>query len=159
MLKAVYPGSFDPLTNGHLDIIERASALVDVLVVAVLENPNKNCLFTPEERKDQIKTVTRKLPNVEVESFCGLLTDFAERISARVIIRGVRTLSDFECEFQRSLTNKKLNPGMETLFLTAKDENIILSSTADKEVATFNGDISWMVPAEIIGLIREKYKK
>ncbi|MBQ4347931.1 MAG: pantetheine-phosphate adenylyltransferase [Firmicutes bacterium] len=159
MLKAFYPGSFDPITNGHLDIIERAAGFVDVLVVGVLENPNKNCLFTPEERKEQIKLVTKHIPNVEVESFCGLLTDFAEKIDARLVIRGVRTASDFETEFQRALTNKRLNSKTESVFLAAKDENMILSSTAVKEVAVFGGNIEWMVPKEIIERIKQKYER
>lgn len=157
MIKAVYPGSFDPITNGHLDIIRRASKFVDVLVVGILENPNKHCLFTSEERKELIKMVTKDIPNVEVESFRGLLTDFAEEINAGLIIRGIRDANDFTSEFQRSITNKKLNSKIETVCLVADESNLILSSTAVKEVATFGGNIDWMVPKEITGFIKEKY--
>ena len=159
MIKAVYPGSFDPVTNGHLDIIRRAARFVDVLVVGILENPNKHCLFTSEERKELINLVTKDIPNVQVESFCGLLTDFAEEIDANLIIRGIRDANDFAVEFQRSITNKQLNSNVETMCLIADEKNLILSSTAVKEVATFGGDIDWMVPKEITGYIREKYNK
>ena len=107
MIKAFYPGSFDPITNGHLDIIKRASRFVDVLIVGILENPNKKCLFSLEERKAHIELVTKSIPNVEVRSFCGLLTDFAEDVNASLVVRGVRNVADFDCEFQRALTNKK----------------------------------------------------
>ena len=159
MIKAIYPGSFDPVTNGHLDIIKRASKFVDILVVGILDNPNKHCLFTSEERKELIKTVTKDLPNVEVESFYGLLTDFAKEIGANLIIRGIRDTNDFAVEFQRSITNKQLNSNIETVCLIADEKNLILSSTAVKEVAIFGGDIDWMVPKEITGYIKEKYNK
>ncbi len=159
MIKAIYPGSFDPVTNGHLDIIKRASKFVDVLVVGILDNPNKHCLFTSEERKELIKIVTKDIPNVEVESFYGLLTDFAKEINASLIIRGIRDTNDFAVEFQRSITNKQLNSNIETVCLIADEKNLILSSTAVKEVAIFGGDIDWMVPKEITGYVKEKYNK
>jgi pantetheine-phosphate adenylyltransferase len=159
MIKAIYPGSFDPVTNGHLDIIKRASKFVDILVVGILDNPNKHCLFTSEERKELIKIVTKDIHNVEVESFSGLLTDFAKGIGASLIIRGIRDTNDFACEFQRSITNKQLNSDIETVCFIADEKNLILSSTAVKEVATFGGDIDWMVPKEITGFIKEKYNK
>ncbi|MBQ2678615.1 MAG: pantetheine-phosphate adenylyltransferase [Firmicutes bacterium] len=159
MIKAIYPGSFDPVTNGHLDIIKRASKFVDVLVVGILDNPNKHCLFTSEERKELIKIVTKDIPNVEVESFYGLLTDFAKEINASLIIRGIRDTNDFAVEFQRSITNKQLNSDIETVCLIADEKNLILSSTAVKEVAIFGGDIDWMVPKEITGYVKEKYNK
>ena len=159
MIKAIYPGSFDPVTNGHLDIIKRASKFVDVLVVGILDNPNKHCLFTSEERKELIKIVTKDIPNVEVESFYGLLTDFAKEINASLIIRGIRDTNDFAVEFQRSITNKQLNSDIETVCLIADEKNLILSSTDVKEVAIFGGDIDWMVPKEITGYVKEKYNK
>lgn len=159
MKKAIYAGSFDPVTLGHLDIIERASRLFDCLVVAVLENPNKNSLFTVEERKQHLELVTKHLKNVEVGSFRGLLADFANAIGADVAVRGLRNAVDFAAEYQMYLINRKLGKEIETIFLAADEEHLALSSTNAKEVAVFGGNIDFMVPQEIKPYIIEKYQK
>ena len=159
MIKAIYPGSFDPVTLGHLDIIKRAARISDTLVVAVLENPNKHCLFTVEERKRHLEMVTSDIKNVEVASFQGLLADFARKIDANVAIRGLRNAVDFACEQQMQLINGRLNDNIETIFLAADEKHISLSSSAVKEVAVFGGNIDFMVPSEIIGFVEEKYMK
>ncbi len=159
MKKAIYAGSFDPVTLGHLDIIERASRLFDCLVVAVLENPNKNSLFTVEERKQHLELVTKHLENVEVASFRGLLADFANAIGADVAVRGLRNAVDFAAEYQMYLINRKLGKEIETIFLAADEEHLALSSTNAKEVAVFGGNIDFMVPQEIKPYIIEKYQK
>ena len=146
---AIYPGSFDPCTNGHLDIIERSSKIFEKVVVAVLVNSSKVPTFSVEDRIDLLKTATKHIPNVEVVSFNGLLAQFAEQQKAKVIIKGLRAVSDFEYEFQMSLTNNKLNPNVETLFMTTKSENMYLSSSIVREVARYGGDISDMVPKVI----------
>ena len=157
--KAIYPGSFDPVTKGHLDIIERAARLVDVLVVSVLENPNKKTLFTVEERKEQLKLVTKHIPNVEIDSFCGLLADFSKQIGANIVVRGLRNMLDFEMEFQMALINGTLAPELETIFLCTSEKHLILSSSAVKEVATFSDSIDFMVPEEIKQFVVDKYRK
>ena len=159
MQKAIYAGSFDPVTLGHLDIIERAAKLADHLVIAILQNPNKTYLFTVEERKEHLEMVTKHLPNVEVLFFQGLCVDFAKRIGATVAIRGLRNSVDFAAEFQMHLINGQLDNGIETIFLAADKEHLALSSTNVKEVATFGGNIDNMVPKEIEELIHIKYKK
>ncbi|MDD3570267.1 MAG: pantetheine-phosphate adenylyltransferase [Lachnospiraceae bacterium] len=160
MLKAIYPGSFDPVTNGHLDIIERASKLVDTLVVAVLENPNKSSsLFTVDERKEHLRMVTKHLGNVEISSFKGLLVEFANEIDAKVVIRGLRAVTDFESEFQMALINRSLNTSVETFFISTSVEYLYLSSSMVKEVAMFGGNIVDMIPAEIKDFVLDKYKK
>lgn len=159
MLKAVYAGSFDPVTFGHLDIIERAAKLTDELVVAVLENPNKHYLFTTDERKRHLEMVTGHLSNVTIASFCGLLVDFAKSINANVAIRGLRNTLDFAAEYPMYLINRQLGENLETIFLAADEEHLALSSTNAKEVATFGGNIDFMVPAEIREFVIEKYKK
>ncbi|MGE4215298.1 MAG: pantetheine-phosphate adenylyltransferase [Anaerotignaceae bacterium] len=160
MLKAIYPGSFDPVTKGHLDIIVRASKLVDTLVVAVLENPNKSCsLFTVEERKEHLRMVTKHLGNVEVSSFKGLLVDFANEIDAKIVIRGLRAVTDFESEFQMALINRSLSTSVETFFISTSVEYLYLSSSMVKEVAMFGGNIADMIPAEIKDFVLDKYKK
>ncbi len=159
MRKAIYAGSFDPVTLGHMDIIERAAALFDCLVVAVLENPNKKSLFTVEERKCHLELVTRHMENVEVASFQGLFVDFAKEIGATVAIRGLRNTMDFTAEYQMYLINRKLGKDIETVFLAADEEHLCLSSTNVKEVAVFGGNIDFMVPAEIKPFIIEKYQK
>lgn len=156
---AIYAGSFDPVTIGHLDIIKRASKLFDKLVVAVLENPNKSSLFTVEERKEHLRLVTSKIENVEVDSFRGLLAEFAKEINATVLVRGLRNTVDFATEHQMFLINYKLGNKLETIFLAAGEEDFCLSSTFVKEVALFGGDIDFMVPQEIKPFIQEKYKK
>ena len=160
MTKAIYPGSFDPVTNGHLDIIKRAAKLVDVLVVSVLENPHKSSsLFTVEERIKQLKKVTKDIKNVEVSSFGGLLVDYAKQIDAQVVIRGLRAVTDFESEFQMALTNRSLMPELETLFIPTSVEYLYLSSSTLKEVAMFGGNICSMVPCEIKQEVLDKFTK
>lgn len=143
---AIYPGSFDPVTLGHLDIIHRAAKLFDKLIVVVMVNPAKKCSFSPEERVDLIKQCTFDLDNVIVEFSDGLLADYAKEKNAGAIIKGLRALSDFEYEFQMALTNSKLNPEVETLFLTTKAENMYLSSSMVRQIASMGGDISGFVP-------------
>ncbi|WP_304508278.1 pantetheine-phosphate adenylyltransferase [Anaerotignum sp.] len=159
MKKAIYAGSFDPITLGHLDIIKRSAKLFDSLVVAVLENPNKCSLFTVEERKKQLELVLGEMENIEVASFSGLLADFAREIGATVAVRGLRNAVDFASEYQMYLINRKLGKEMETVFLAADEDHISLSSTNVKEVAVFGGNIDFMVPQEIKPFIIEKYKK
>lgn len=159
MLKAIYPGSFDPITKGHLDIIERAAGIVDTLVVGILENPNKKSLFTVEERKDQIRRVTAHIKNVEVASFYGLLADFAKETGCSLMVRGLRSSLDFDMEYQRALVNNILGFDVETIFLASKAENSIISSTAVKEIAAFGGDIDFMVPEQIKNEILDKYRR
>ena len=153
---AVYPGSFDPITNGHLDVIERASRVYDKIVVGVLSNANKNPLFSIEERVDMIKRVTGHLNNIEVDSFTGLLVDFAASKQATVIIKGLRTVADFEYEFQMALLNKALNPEFETMFMMTNSKYSYISSSMVKELAGFKGDLTGLVPCEIIEEIKEK---
>ena len=157
MKKAVYPGSFDPITFGHLDIIERSSKIVDELVIGVLRNSAKNSLFSLDERVTMIKEMTQHLPNVKVESFEGLLIDYMEEIGATIIIRGLRAVTDFEYELQIAQTNHVQKPGIETVFLTTNLNYSYLSSTIVKEFASYGGDISQFVPKQIIDKIYEKY--
>lgn len=153
---AICPGSFDPVTFGHLDIINRARKIFDHLIVAVLVNPNKHTSFTVEERIDMLKRATTNMQGVEVVGFEGLLADYAKIRDATAIVKGLRAMSDFEYEFQMALTNKKLNPNLETLFLTTRAENMYLSSSIVKQVASFDGDISNFVPECILDDITER---
>lgn len=155
---AVYPGSFDPITNGHLDIIRRASKLYDRLIVGVLDNVNKNPVFTAAQRCDMIKKVTGDIENVGCDVFSGLLVDFAKMNNADVIVKGLRTVADFEYEFQMALLNKALNPEFETMFLMTDTKYSYISSSMVKEVAKYHGELEGLVPGEIIGIVREKYK-
>jgi pantetheine-phosphate adenylyltransferase len=148
-MRALYPGSFDPLTLGHLDLIERGVRLFDGLVVAVLQNPAKQPCFPLEKRLEQIRAATAHLEGVEVSSFDGLTVDVARRCGAAVILRGLRALSDFEFELQIAHTNKSLSPQMETLFLATAVHHSFLSSSVVKEVARFGGDVSHMVPSGV----------
>ncbi len=159
MLKAIYPGSFDPVTYGHLDIIRRSSKLADELIVGVLYNKAKTPLFSIEERVRMLKEVTKDIPNVEIIPFEGLLVDFAKETSAKMVIRGLRAVTDFEYELQMSQTNHKLLPELETVFLTTGLEYSYLSSTVVKEVAAFGGDISQFVPEAVERKIQEKIKR
>ncbi len=156
MTKAIYPGSFDPVTFGHLDIIERASKVVDYLIVGVLNNSSKNPLFSVEERVAMLQEVTSHLPNVEVQSFGGLLVDFAKQSDASVIVRGLRAITDFEYELQMSQTNRKIAPNIDTVFFTTNLKYAYLSSSIVKEVAMYNGKIDEFVPPVIVSHIREK---
>ena len=146
---AVYPGSFDPCTNGHLDIIMRSAKVFDKLIVAVLTNSSKNPAFSVEERMEMLKRVTNGTPNVEIDSFSGLLAHFTSEKKASVIVKGLRAVSDFEYEFQMALTNHKLNPDVETVFMTTSSDNLYLSSSIVKEVAKFGGCLNDMVPYDI----------
>lgn len=157
MRKAIYPGSFDPVTNGHLDIIERSSKMVDELVVGVLNNSAKNSLFSVEERVSMLKEMTKDLPNVTVDSFDGLLVDYMEQIDATIIVRGLRAVTDFEYELQIAQTNHKVSPKVDTIFLTSSLEYAYLSSTIVKEFAAYGGDISNFVPEQLIEKIYAKY--
>ena len=154
---AVYPGSFDPITNGHLDIIRRASRIYDKVIVGVLNNPNKKMpMFSVEERIDMINSVTQDIDNVEADSFKGLLVDFAKANNAQVIIKGLRTVSDFEYELQMALLNKALNPEYETVFLMTDTKYSYISSSMVKELAGFKGDLTGLVPEKIIDRIKKK---
>lgn len=157
MRRAVYPGSFDPLTNGHLDIIRRAAGIVDELYVGVLNNRAKNSLFSLDERVSMLKDETALIPNVVVDSFDGLLVDYMRRIDAQIIIRGLRAISDYEYEIQIAQTNHKVNPDVETVFLTTNLQYSYLSSTIVKEFASYGGDISHFVPESLVGKIYAKY--
>ncbi len=152
---AVCPGSFDPVTLGHMDIITRACKIFDKVIVAVPVNPNKQASFTVEERMKLLAVTTKGL-NVEIDSVDGLLADYARDKGATAIVKGLRALSDFEYEFQMALTNKKLNPELETMFLATSAENMFLSSSMVKQVAGFGGDISHFVPECILDIIKER---
>ncbi|OFI07686.1 phosphopantetheine adenylyltransferase [Clostridium acetireducens DSM 10703] len=149
MKTAVYPGSFDPITNGHLDIIIRSAKIFDEVIVAVLVNPDKKGLFDIEERVELIKKVTNGIHNVKVESFSGLLVDFMKTKDANIIIKGIRTVSDFEYEFQMSIMNKKLDPTIETVAMMTNPKYSFVSSSSVKQVAIFGGCIKGLVPENI----------
>ena len=158
MLRAIYPGSFDPVTYGHLDVIKLSSKLVDELIVGVLNNKAKTPLFSVEERVKMLGEVTKDMPNVKIIPFEGLLVDFARKTGARMVIRGLRAITDFEYELQMSQTNHKMEPDVETVFLTTSLEYSYLSSTTVKEVAAFGGDISQFVPPVVLENIEKKRK-
>ncbi len=155
---AVCPGSFDPITIGHLDIISRAALMFDKLIVVVMKNVNKSGSFSPEERRKLIEKSVSGMDNVEVDVYDGLLADYARKVNACAIIKGLRAMSDFEYEFQMALTNKKLNPEVETLFLTTRAENMYLSSSMVKQIAGLGGDISDFVPETIRSDITKRLK-
>ena len=156
MNTAVYPGSFDPVTNGHLDIIERAAKIYDKLIVAILQNNSKKPVFSLAQRIEMLSAVTSGIKNVEIDSFDGMLVKFAKEKGASVIIKGLRAVSDFEYEFQMALTNKKQDPDIETLFMTTGSGNSFLSSSVVKEVARLGGELEGMVPPAIIPVIYKK---
>lgn len=158
MKAAIYPGSFDPVTYGHLDIIRRSAEIFDELTVSVLNNKAKNPLFSVEERVNILKEATKDIPNVKVESFTGLLIDYAREKDIHVSVRGLRAVTDFEYELQIAQTNRQLSGGtLDTIFLTTSLEYAYLSSSSVKEIASFNGDISQCVPDFVAKLIYEKY--
>ncbi|MCI5727470.1 MAG: pantetheine-phosphate adenylyltransferase [Clostridium sp.] len=156
MKVAVYPGSFDPITNGHLDIIERGAKIFDKLIVGVLINVDKKGLFTIDERVELIKKTTQQFKNVEVVSFHGLLVDFVKEHNASVILKGLRAFSDFEYEFQMALMNTKLDPSTETLFMMTSSQYSYLSSSAVKQVSRFNGNLDGLVPKVVEEAIKKK---
>lgn len=158
MKRAIYPGSFDPVTFGHIDIIERSAKMADELVVAILNNSAKNPLFSVEERVSMLKDITSHVPNVKIQFFDGLLIDYAKKIGATIIIRGLRAVTDFEYELQIAQTNRIVSSEIDTVFLTTSLEYAYLSSTIVKEVASYGGDISHFVPEQLIPQIYEKYK-
>lgn len=146
---AVYPGSFDPVTYGHIDIIERGTKIFDKVVIAILENPTKKPLFSVEQRKEMLVDATKDLPNITVSSFHGLLADYMNEINAKVIIKGLRAVSDFEYELQMASINKKLAPNVETFFVMTNNNYSFLSSSVVREVARFGGDVSDLVPNNV----------
>ncbi len=149
MRTAIYPGSFDPVTNGHLDVLQRATKLFDRVIVAVAVNQDKRPLFSTEERKQMVRRAVQHLPAVSVDSFEGLLVDYAEKRRAQAVVRGLRAISDFEFEFQLALMNRKLNERIETIFMMPKDTYTFLSSRIVKEIARLGGDISAFVPPHV----------
>lgn len=156
---AVYPGSFDPITCGHLDIIKRSSALFDKIIVAVLNNSQKTPLFSVNERVSLIKKCTDDIPNCEVMSFGGLLVDFAHQVGANCVIKGLRAISDFEYEFQMALLNKRLAPDVETLFMVTNLNCLYISSSVVKEICRYGGNSDGLIPNEIINDIKDKIEK
>lgn len=157
-MKAAYPGSFDPVTYGHLDIIQRSAKKVDHLIVAVLNNPSKKSTFSLDERIQLLKEVTKKIPNVEIDSFSGLLTDYATQKNCTTMIRGLRAVSDFEYEMQMALVNKKINGDIETLFMASSSEYAYLSSSIVKEVSMLGGNVSCFVPRVVEEALDKKYR-
>lgn len=158
MKSAVYPGTFDPITNGHLDLIKRSLTVIDKLVVAVAENPNKNPLFTVDERVELVRKSTTGLENVEVYPFSNLLIEFCRKKSINIVIRGLRAVSDFEFELQMSQMNRKMDETIETLFLMPSEEYTFVSSKLVKEFASFGADVSGHVPPPVVDKLRAKYQ-
>jgi pantetheine-phosphate adenylyltransferase len=156
-LTAVYPGTFDPITNGHIDILTRGGRMFDRIIVAILRNPDKDPLFPLEERAEILKAVVSRWSNVEVESFDGLLVDFARKRGAQVIVRGLRALSDFEYEFQMTLMNQRLEPGIQTVFMMPSEAYSYVSSRLVKEVARLGGDVTGLVPAEVVARLKKRF--
>ena len=156
MKRAVYPGTFDPVTYGHLDVIKRGSKIFDELIVAVGHNPFKTPIFTVEERKEMLSKNTRKIQNVRVDCFEGMLTGYMEEMQTNIILRGIRTVSDFEYEFQRALTNRVLKTNVETVFIMTSQEYSFLNSSLIKEAVSLGGDISKFVPSDVEKLLSQK---
>lgn len=159
MIKAIYPGSFDPVTFGHLDIIERAARVVDELIIGILVNKEKKPLFTMEERRFLLEETTKEFPNVTIQTFEGLTIDFARKNGARLIIRGLRAVTDFESEMQIAQTNHSIDPEIDTMFFTTSLEYAFLSSTIAREVAYYGSDVSKLVPPVVAGAFRDKFGK
>jgi pantetheine-phosphate adenylyltransferase len=155
---AVYPGTFDPPTNGHLDVIRRAAKLFDKLIVAIAENPDKKPLFTIEERTKMIKELTENLPNVEVIAFNGLTVELCRQKNSSCIVRGIRTFSDYEYEFQMALTNRSLAPEIETIFIMPSEEFSFLSSSMVKQAVSLGGDLSQFIPQNVLHCLKRKLK-
>jgi pantetheine-phosphate adenylyltransferase len=156
---AVYPGSFDPITNGHLDIIARGLSVFDEVTIAILLNPEKQPLFTVEERVEIIREAYHGESRIKVDTFSGLLVDYAEKIGATVIVRGLRAISDFEYEFQMALMNRRLEPGVETVYMMPSESMSYVSSRLVKEVARLGGDVSGLVPAEVVARLQARYAR
>ena len=159
MLRAIYPGSFAPVTFGHIDIIRRSAAITDELIVGVLQNKAKTPLFSVEERVKMLGEVTKEIKNVKIVPFEGLLIDFAKEMEAKVIVRGLRAVTDFEYELQMAQTNHKLNSEIETLFMTTSLDYSYLSSSVVREIAAFDGDISQFVPEQVMEQVTKKIKE
>ncbi len=159
MKRAIYPGSFDPVTFGHIDMIERSAKIVDELVVAILVNSAKNPLFSVEERVSMLREITGHVPNIKITSFHGLLIDYARKVDASIIVRGLRAVTDFEYELQIAQTNRIVDDRVDTVFLTTSLEYAYLSSTIVKEVASYGGDISHFVPEQLIDRIYAKFSR
>ena len=156
---AIYPGSFDPVTNGHIDIVERGLKLFDKIIVSILHNPKKEYLFPLEERLEMLKDCLKKFKGVEIDSFDGLLVDYAASRKAHAILRGLRAMSDFEYEFQMALMNRRLSPSAETVFLSAEEEYTYLSSKLVKEVAALGGDVTGLVPEPVQRRLERLFRK
>ncbi len=159
MATAIYPGSFDPITNGHLDIIERASRIFGKVIVTVMENPRKNPMFPIKERLEMLQVTTQGMANVEVDCYRGLLIDYVKQKNANIIIKGLRAISDFEFEFQMALINRKLDKDVETLFMMTNSKYSYLSSSIVKEVASYGGNVEGLVPDCVHKIIVRKYKE
>lgn len=158
-ITAIYPGTFDPVTLGHLDVLERASKMFDEVIISASEGSAKSTLFTVEERLEMLKSVTAKYKNVKADSFNGLLVHYAEKKKAKVIIRGLRAISDFEYEFQMALTNRKIFPELETVFLMPNEKYSYISSTFVREISKYSGDVSAFVPDLVKKKLARKFKK
>lgn len=159
MRTAVYPGSFDPVTNGHIDVIERALKIFDEVIVAVGDNPGKKPAFTIKERIDMLKESTKHLKNIEVDCFSGLLLNYVKSKNSKIIIRGLRAVSDFEFEFQRALLNRVVDGDVETIFIMTKENYVYLNSSIVKEMAMFNGNVSGLVPKIVEKKLKRKFSK
>jgi pantetheine-phosphate adenylyltransferase len=159
MKTAIYPGSFDPVTNGHVDVIKRALKIFDKVIVAVGDNPGKRPAFTTEERIEMLKDCTKSIKNVEIDSFSGLLLDYVKSKNSKIIVRGLRAVSDFEFEFQRALMNRVVDNEIETIFIMTKEDYVYLNSSIVKEMAMFGGKLNGLVPEIVEKKLKEKFSK
>jgi len=159
MRKAIYPGSFDPITFGHIDVISRAAGIVDELVVTIMENVDKNCTFSVDERKAMIQEAVANMPNVTVDSSTGLTVDYAHRINAKLLIRGIRAVMDYEYEMQQATANMMLDHEIESVFLVSSPEYSFLSSSVVKNIVANQGDVSYFVPSYVALKLKERYKR
>ncbi|HJN56483.1 MAG: pantetheine-phosphate adenylyltransferase [Candidatus Woesearchaeota archaeon] len=159
MKTAVYPGSFDPVTNGHIDVIKRALKIFDKIIITVGDNPGKKPAFSIEERLEMLRECTKDMGNAEIDTFSGLLIDYVRKKGSRIIIRGLRAVSDFDFEFQRALMNRVVDDEIETIFIMTKEHYVYLNSSIVKEMAMFNGDINGLVPEIVEKKLKEKFSK